>query len=96
MAEYELSAEGHMDKLPMEDLGVVIKTLQDFDFGECPTMYFLNRLLDPYHYVGDVFLEEVYVVFLWHNHLLELIRVALLEFTDLPVVLLPRLTPKHL
>jgi hypothetical protein len=59
-------------------------------------MYLFNGLLDPYHNVGDVFLEEIDVMFLWHDHLLELVRVALPEFPDLPVVLLARLTPKHL
>lgn len=32
MTEYEFSAKGHVDVLPMEDLRVVIKALQDFNF----------------------------------------------------------------
>jgi hypothetical protein len=59
-------------------------------------MYFLDGLLDPDHYVRDVLFKEIDVVLLGHAHLLEFVRVTLFELSDLPVVLLARLTPKHL
>jgi hypothetical protein len=74
--EDEFSLHGEVEVLPVEDAGVVVEALQDFDLGKGPGVYFLEGLIDSHNHVGDALLEEVEVLPLGLERLLEPVRAA--------------------
>ena len=65
----------------MENLRVVVESLDDLDLVKCPAVYLLKGLMYPNHNIGNGPFEEVDVLLLANNHFLVFVRVALLEFS---------------
>ena len=81
--------------LPVEDLRIIVQTLNNFNSGKVPAVYLLDRLFDAHHHIRNALFEEIDESSLGMTHLVEFVRVALLEISQLPVVMFARLTSKH-
>ena len=79
----------------MKYFGIIVKSLEDLDLIESPSMYFFNGLFNSHNHIWVIFLEDIDKVLLGYKGFLVFIGIALLKLLELPIVLFSRLTPKH-
>ena len=79
----------------MENFGIIVKSLEDLNLIESPSMYFFDGLFNSHNHIWVISLEDIDKVLLGYKGFLVFIGITLLKLLELPIVLLSRLTPKH-
>lgn len=79
----------------MENFGIIVKSLEDLNLIESPSMYFFDGLFNSHNHIWVISLEDIDKVFLCYKGFLVFIGITLFKLLELPIVLLSRLTPKH-
>lgn len=95
LGHHELAVGGQEEVLPVEDAGVVVEALQDFQLAEGPGVQLLERLHDAHDDVGQPALEEVEALALRTLRFLEGVEGAVPEVPQLPIVLFFGLASLH-
>jgi len=79
----------------MKNFGIIVKSLEDLNLIESPSMYFFDKLFNSHNHIWVISLEDIDKVFLGYKGFLVFIGITLLKLLELPIVLLSRLMPKH-
>jgi hypothetical protein len=59
-------------------------------------VYLFDRFFDTHHHIRNALFEKIDEYSLRNTHLFKFVRIALLELSQLPVVLFARLASKHI